>query len=492
MTQKPASQSFLFSIMAQFKNQLRIRLDKIQVEGRLREDLGDIENLAKAIETDGLLQPIVVEETEDLDQPYRLVAGGRRYAAFTLLAANKVEFSEIPSVTLSALPAHTRVKLELEENLRRKDMTWQEKVIGIARYHKAAERAALLDKDTWSQEATGELLGMDQTSVSIALKVAKEIAKGNEAVIKAESMKDAISALAGIKLDEANKEMMRRIELRRAEQASKPDAGVPQLASSLVVSSTPQGTPEAKPGFSKDQVAAFYHEGNALTLIPKLAQTMTINHIVCDPPYGIDMDNLVSDSVERIEDTHKVESNLELLPEFLSVAFNHVAIDGFLCMWYDLDHHEKIKTWAEKIGWRVQRWPLVWCKTSACRNSQAQYNITKATEVCYFLRRSEQSIIKKKQPTNFVLAGSVSTPTHPFPKPSQVWDYCIDTVSLEGQIILDPFAGEGSSLAAIFNKRRIPVGIEIDPTHIASGLGYVQDKINAKDPLNELLAEPPL
>lgn len=481
--------------MAQFKNQLKLKLDEVFVENRLREDLGDIEALAEAIEQDGLLQPIVVEETPDQPKPYRLIAGGRRFAAFTLLAAHKVEFKEIPAVTLGSLPAHTRVKLELEENLRRKDMTWQEKVVGIARYHKAAERAALLDKDTWSQQATGDLLGMDQTSVSIALKVAKEIALGNEAVINAESMKDAISALAGAKLDEANKEMMRRIELRRAEQAKVSEQGVPQLASSLLVMASDNARAQAtevNKGFTKDQVAAFYHEGDALTVLPKLAQTMTINHIVCDPPYGIDMDNLMSDSIERVADTHGVEANLELLPEFLRVAFEHIAIDGFLCMWYDLDHHEKIKTWAEKIGWRVQRWPLVWCKTSTCRNSQAQYNITKATEVCYFLRRSEQSIIKKKQPTNFVLAGSVSSPTHPFPKPSQVWDYCIDTVSLEGQVIVDPFAGEGSSLAAIFNKRRIPVGVEIDSAHIASGLGYVQDKINAKDPLHELLAEPPL
>ena len=481
--------------MAQFKNQLLLKLNQIQVEGRLREDLGDIESLAKAIETDGLLQPIVVEETPTEAQPYRLIAGGRRYAAFTLLGIHKVEFMEIPCVTLSALPAHTRVKLELEENLRRKDMTWQEKVVGIARYHKAAERAALLDKDTWSQEATSELLGVDQSYVSIALRVAKEIAQGNKKVIDAENITEAIKALMSDKLDEANAEVMRRIELKRAEAAKKTNVDVPQLASSVLVSAhkIPDTTLAQKVGFTKEQVANFYHHGNALDLIPKLAQTMTINHIVCDPPYGIDMDNLMSESVERIAETHDVARNLELLPEFLRVAFEHIAIDGFLCMWYDLDHHEKIKTWAEKIGWRVQRWPLVWCKTSNCRNSQAQYNITKATEVCYFMRRSEQSIIKKKQATNFVLAGSVSTPTHPFPKPSQVWDYCIDTVSMDGQTILDPFAGEGSSLAAIFNKKRIPVGVEIDQAHIASGLGYVQDKINsASASLNDLLAEPPL
>jgi len=486
--------------MAQYKNQLTVKLSDIFVEGRLREDMGDIETLAEAIAADGLLQPIVVEETPGQEKPYRLIAGGRRYAAFTLLAIHKVEFQEIPCVTLGELPTHTRVKLELEENLRRKDMTWQEKVVGIARYHRAAERAALLDKDTWSQQATSELLGVDQSYVSIAIRIAKEITAGNKKIIECETITDAIKSLMSSKLDEANQEMMRRIELKRAEAAKAP-VEVPQLASSVIVSANkiPDTTLAQKVGFTKEQVANFYHHGNALEILPKLASTMTINHIVCDPPYGIDLANLTRKdmgrfaSIERVLDTHQVEDNLKLLPEFLSVAFNHIAIDGFLCMWYDLDHHEKIRVWAEKIGWKVQRWPLVWCKTSSCLNNAAQCNITKATEVCYFLRRSENSIIKKKQSVNFILAGSVATPTHPFPKPAQVWDYCIDTVSMEGQTIVDPFAGEGSSLAAIFNKKRVPVGIEIDQAHIASGLGYVQDKINsANTSLNDLLAEPPL
>ncbi len=480
--------------MEQSKTLLHLDLNEILVEGRLREDLGDVEGLAEAIESDGLLQPIVVEATPNGPRPYQLIAGGRRYAAFTLLKTNKVEFQKIPCMLLGELPAHTRVKLELEENLRRKDMTWQEKVLGIYRYHKASQRAALLDGDTWSQQATGDLLGVDQSSVSNALRIAKELLAGNERVKNAESMSDAYKVLVGDKLDEAQQEILRRMQAKREASAkASVDTLLPTLPQSIVVRANEIVPAGEKPAskVSLEQISAFYHQGNALDLIPRIASLGPINHIVCDPPYGIDMDNLVSESVERIAETHQVEANLGLIESFLDISFKHIAPDGFLCMWYDLDHHEKIKTWAEKIGWRVQRWPLVWCKTSPCRNSQAQYNITKSTEVCYFLRRSEQSVLKKKQASNFVLAGSCSTPTHPFPKPPQVWNYIIDAVSLENQTLLDPFAGEGSSLAAMFNKKRVPIGIELDEKHIASGLSYIQDKINSNS-LDELLAEPPL
>jgi DNA modification methylase len=160
-------------------------------------------------------------------------------------------------------------------------------------------------------------------------------------------------------------------------------------------------------------------------------------------------------------------------------------------MWYDLDHHEKIAGWAKEIGWKVQRWPIVWCKTSTCRNSAAQYNVTKSTEVCYMFRRSERSTIKTKKSTNYILAGTAATATHPFCKPFEVWEYLITAVSVEGQTIVDPFAGEGSALNAIFKLKREPIGIEIDEKHIASGLQYLQQELN-KNLNDDLLSEIPL
>lgn len=489
-------------------------LNQIIVADRLRDDLGDVEELARSIDENGLLQPIVVEKKVELEllsfppQPvntYHLRAGGRRYAAFTLLSLNKVEgqkdpslYQEIPVSLLNEMPAHRRIVIEIEENIRRKDMTWQEKVIGIVKYHKACETSALLDKEKWSQERTGELLNLDQASVSIAFTVFKEIKANNEAVIKAESLTDALKIITASSLDAAQAERMRRIQLKRTESsyAQQSSSGnlpavspLPTLSTGILFSArtTSPETIADKLQISLEEISALYYEGSCLDILPKIASRQVINHIICDPPYAIDMSNLGSANIERVEETHRVGENLDLIPVFLQVAFDVIAEDGFLCMWYDLDHHEKIAQWAEATGWKVCRWPLVWCKTSNCANQAAQYNVTKATEVCYLFRRSEKSILKKKQAVNYVLAGTAATSTHPFPKPKEVWNYLIETVSLEGQTIVDPFAGEGSSLAAIFQAKRTPIGIELDPKHIASGLTYIQGKLNKKDILDDLL-----
>lgn len=494
-----------------------IALSTIDVRGRIREDLGEVEELAEAIRLDGLLQPIVVRpaDGQSLVDGYEwvLIAGGRRYTAFTLLAANKVPvtvpslFHKIPARLWQQIPQHQQIKLELEENLRRKGMTWQENVLGIAKYHKAAERAAILDKETWGQQATGELLNLSQASVSIALKVAAAIKAGNAKVLEAESLADAIKAMVGEKLDVAQAEIMRRMTAKKAALANI----LPELPASLVASAAPAlvstdwetemlsgvgnriiQTATTKLKFTLEQMAAFYHHGNALEVLPKLKAAGTkIHHIICDPPYGIDMSNLVGDNIERIADTHVVADNVQLLRAFLAVAYNILEEDGFLCMWYDLDHHEKIAEWARAVGFKVQRWPLVWCKTSTCRNSAAQYNVTKATEVCYMFRRSERSVIKKKQAVNYVMAGTAASASHPFCKPFEVWQYLIETVSTEGQTIVDPFAGEGSALAAIFQLKREPIGVEIDEKHIASGLQFLQETLN-KSANNDLLSELPL
>jgi len=488
-------------------------LTSISKGDRVTNERSDVEDptvieLAESIQENGLLQPIVVEENpEGSEFQYKLIAGGRRYAAYTLLDSNKVEgeespFSQIPAMLRNELPEHLRIKLELEENFQREDMTWQQKVLGIAKYHSACRRAALREGDKWTQQATGRALNMSQANVSIALDLAKALKAGHKKAEAAETMMEAIKILADEALQRGQQEQMRRIKLKREEMEKQAKTQGITLASSVSV--LLPASPEAQQvtsnestiiepqGLTPTDVSEFYFEGSALDMIPKIAASQVINHIVCDPPYGIDMANLVMEGVEKIEETHRVKDNLELIPAFLEVAFNHIAEDGFLCMWYDLDHHEKIATWASKIGWRVQRWPLVWCKTPPCRNSQAQYNITKATEVCYFMRRSEKSIIKTKQAVNYISAPSVATSQHPFVKPEAVWNYIIDTVSTEGQTVLDGFAGNGSSLAALFKKKRIPIGIEIDPAHIAGGLNYVCEQVNKKDFLHDLFTDNPL
>lgn len=456
-----------------------IALDVVKIGDRIRTDLGDIESLADSILANGLLHPIVV------DNDFNLIAGGRRFTAYReLVKRGRPEFGNIPIVFFGTLPLAQRKLLEIEENVKRKAMTWQENVLGIAEYHRISSREAALDGDAWSQSATGALLGVDQTAVSVALNLAKELRNKESPLWKLETAFEATKYLTQQKLDQASREQLKRIKEKREVMA------VNQLERPrMTLSPTSAGGPvqiaePEKPGeVSKDEIAQMFIQGDCLTKLKQLAKVTTIHHIICDPPYGIDMKNLdTMNSIDRIEETHQVDKNESLLYAFLEVAYDAIAPDGFLCMWYDLDWHEMLAKRAKEIGWKVCRWPVVWCKTSPCQNNAAQYNVTKATEVCYMFRRSEQSLIKKKQDKNFILASSITSASHPFVKPHDIWSYLIETVSTEGQVIVDPFCGEGSMLLTGLRMKRQVFGIEWDETHIANGVQWLYQELNKKQP----------
>lgn len=484
---------------------MNILVADIIIGDRYRIDYNDIDELAESISSKGLMHPPVIDDQNNL------IAGGRRLAAI-----KKLGWLETPVTRFGTLSQADRTMLELEENLQRSDASWQETTLGIASYHRLAKAENNRKGEAWSQAATGKLLNLDQSSISNALLIAKELSKdstrSNE-YWKAVSLTDAIKLKIASRHDEASKETYRRLTAKRAQLDNNPALARATVTitprTQPLATASQLGSTEVRPDregsntnqlqrvkaetLSRQEISRFYYHGDSLQLIPQIAKTTLINHIICDPPYGIDMANLSGDT-SRVDETHVVQDNLNLWPEFLATAFKHIAEDGFLCAWYDLDHHEKIAQWAKQIGWKVCRWPLVWCKTSPSQNQAAQYNITKATEVCYIMRRSEKSIIKTKQARNFILADSETSATHPFVKPQPLWNYLLETVSIEQQTILDPFAGEGSSLVSSFKLNRIPLGIEIDEKHIANGIEFIHSRVNqpSTSATNAILSSLPL
>lgn len=112
-----------------------ININDVVIENRMRRDLGDIEQLSKSISENGLIQPIVLTAVyeEDLEH-IMLVAGHRR-----LEAMRKLGITELVHNTHFLwrddlrTDEYRRNAVELEENLRRKQMTWSEEVLGKQR-----------------------------------------------------------------------------------------------------------------------------------------------------------------------------------------------------------------------------------------------------------------------------------------------------------------------------------------------------------------------
>jgi ParB-like chromosome segregation protein Spo0J len=114
---------------------LRIKLTDIDVSGRHRKDMGDIDGLARSIADTGLLQPVGVIRGGRHGKPYRLVVGGRR-----LRAVETLGWVNIPVCILSGLDdAAALLRAERDENLCRKELATSEKV-ALGEALKEAER----------------------------------------------------------------------------------------------------------------------------------------------------------------------------------------------------------------------------------------------------------------------------------------------------------------------------------------------------------------
>ncbi len=93
----------------------QVAVSDIQINQRVRRDLGNIAELKESIRKFGLINPIIV------DQHFNLIAGHRRLEAVRALGFDYIEVRILHSSKRNLL-----LKIELEENLHRKDFTERE------------------------------------------------------------------------------------------------------------------------------------------------------------------------------------------------------------------------------------------------------------------------------------------------------------------------------------------------------------------------------
>jgi len=113
-------------------------------------ELPEIEELAKSIKAEGLVEPIVVTMSETPGK-YTVVAGHRR-----LTAVRSLELATIPAMIVDA-DVNRRIKLALIENIQRKDM---------APLDKAKAFAKLIKNTGLEQQQVAEAIGMAPGYVS--------------------------------------------------------------------------------------------------------------------------------------------------------------------------------------------------------------------------------------------------------------------------------------------------------------------------------------
>lgn len=480
-----------------------IPVDSVKVDGRVRTDFGDLEDLARSIDEVGLVQPIVVTAGT-----HRLVAGERRLRAHRLLKKPTIK-----AVYIEVLNETHLTMLEATENIVRKDFDWREVVLAIDKVHRLKTVEGYSAGEAWGIRETGRLLNTAKSSVSRAVLIAKFLHENDPQITAAEGVTEAYQIL------------LRREEDRLARALVA--ASVPKRDS--VVSTKPtierkdipdedffagQGSTGFTPGIGipidlDERPGEVGLDGNTTKVRPisvPLSQMFfhadsvtfcrsvpaeTFDAVITDWPYGIDMNMLDQQNphggmkdIDTVKAEHTVEGNEQLHAAIVPLIYALLRPNGWFITWTDQMQWQRNYDLCVAAGFKVQRWPLTWHKTSVCMNQTAQYNFTKNTEIAIVCRKGAATLLRPQ--ASCVWSGGNDAEAkalgHPFAKPFGLWEWIYNATCVRGARVLDPFVGSGSSVIPAIRMGLRPTGVEVNETHYNSLILNAQNFYKSVDP----------
>lgn len=391
----------------------------INRDERQRRELRGIEELASSISARGLIHPPVV--TEDLV----LVAGERR-----LTAIRSLGWTSVPVQFAEDLPPEELQLIELEENTKRLDITWQEHVNAVTRYHDIQSSI----HPEWSVTKTSKELSIAIGQTSDILAVGKKM--DDERISAAPTLSTARSIVARMQARE------------KAAVASKISAAITPIkrvpADLTVVGEEPIPEPEPEP-----EVPLIHAD------CLEWAKTYTgpeFNFIHCDFPYGIDANTAPKTEKSAYNTTAAVHMGgyddseavyWHLLKEVLPAL--PIAESAHMMFWFSMKYYEETKATLESQGWIVNAFPLIWHKSdNAGVLPDPQYGFRRTYETAFHCRRGNRPIVKSVA-GSFPHPSEKATRIHMSQKPRAVLEHFFKMYVDEYTAVLDPTCGSGNA-----------------------------------------------
>lgn len=458
-----------------------VEIATIKVPPRLRGDLGDIEGLASSIARFGLLQPIV------LDQDSLLVAGGRR-----LEAAMSLGWTHIPANRLEDLDEPARKEIELEENVRRKDLTWVEEVSGLnalyllkqERYGKAITTP--LGREGFGVEDAARQLDRSIGSISMDLQLARGLTEF-PALVNEKTKAAAFKRYRRLKETELRTELARRT--RDDELSPGPeerdmdptptgdeDAGTPSLHQ-----------PVKKVAWRGKGMLYLADSRDVLRMLPEAS----VDCIVTDPPYGLGLfkEGQTTAGTRLAEHAGGMYDDepgriMDMLDEVFMHAARLLKPGGHAYVFFHMTRYEAVYTMLRKNFGSCEEVPLIWIKNTpgiGDPNSMWCY----AYEPCFWVNTGRS--LTKPQAFNYLKGyDTVSKKIHPTEKPAPLLRHLLQASTVPGEIILDPFVGSGSTLVAAHQLGCRFIGVEShEPFHRAATERIAEAVAGAAEPVTD-------
>lgn len=353
----------------------KVSVSSIITTGRIRSDLGNIDELASSIREFGLIQPIVlvrdesdeayenaVHSTPMKPPPVHLVAGGRRLTAITRLGWKELVHAKhfVWRDEIKGKDAKVDLKLkaiEIEENVKRKGLTWQEEVLGRKQLLEIMQSIhggpAKAGAPTRAEKYHGEVRGFGVNKLAAMLGV-------NAATISKDlQIANAITKVPALANSDSKEGAVRRLTTLSTIVSMRKDAAA------IVDKVNNKGDDPTKkwvlyPGKAEDNVHKIEDE--------------SVDLIYTDLPFAVDLDKMSKHDKGVVGYGDKREDLMGTLPSLLQHAYRVLKPDRYAVLFFGFNYYHELCVFLENAGFRVNYVPFVWFKNSrSTENPNVRY-----------------------------------------------------------------------------------------------------------------------
>lgn len=402
--------------------------DLIILPNRQRKnfDEGKLEELAASIQDKGILHPPVVR-----NDGRTLVAGERRSKAMAYLSHMKIPFffegqpvppGHMPVTLIGELTSIQIREAELEENLCRVDLSWQEEAFAIA------ELTALRQEqhESWTMKDTAKELDNttdEPSSVAYSKVKEAEILKNymdDPEVLKAKSSKEAVKLV--------RKKVQAKMNAMMAEVHKNSDTKHNILNADL-----------------RD-------------VLPGLPDK-TFSVILTDPPYGVNADSFGSMAKAEHQYTDSPEHAMELIRFVATEGYRIACDEAHAYVFCDIRMWPQFCVEFAAAGWDVWNTPLIWVKSNGML-PRPEHGPRRCYETVLYAIKGDKKV-NTVQP-DVLMVSEVQRPTFGAEKPAALYRNLLRRSVMPGDNVLDCFAGAGPILPAANSCAVTATAIELN------------------------------